>query len=299
MLYLIGLGLSDPQDVTVRGLELIRSCSRVFLDAYTSVLSVGKEGLEEFYGRPVELADRDAVEQGERILDAAAESDVAFLVVGDPLGATTHTDLALRARLRGISYRLIHNASILTAVAACGLQLYTFGETVSVPFWDAVSRPGSFLDKLLANRQRGLHTLCLLDIRVREPTLESLLRGRPQYEPPRFMTCAVAAQQILALVEEMAAAQAAAEPGAGDSDRRAALSPPESCLVVGLARLGNPTEQIVACSLAAMSQRDLGPPLHSLVVPAARLHPVEAEFLAQFADSPEAVALVTAAANAK
>jgi diphthamide biosynthesis methyltransferase len=37
------------------------------------------------------------VEQGaEELLSAGAEGDVALLVVGDPFGATTHTDLVLR-----------------------------------------------------------------------------------------------------------------------------------------------------------------------------------------------------------
>lgn len=43
--YLIGLGLGDPQDVTVRGLEVIKSCERVYLEAYTSILSGGREAL--------------------------------------------------------------------------------------------------------------------------------------------------------------------------------------------------------------------------------------------------------------
>ena len=43
--YLIGLGLGDPTDVTVRGLEIIKKCSRVYLEAYTSIISAGKEGL--------------------------------------------------------------------------------------------------------------------------------------------------------------------------------------------------------------------------------------------------------------
>jgi hypothetical protein len=42
--------------------------------------------------------------------------------------ATTHTDLQLRARALGIPVHIIHNASIMTAVGACGLQLYRFGE---------------------------------------------------------------------------------------------------------------------------------------------------------------------------
>lgn len=45
MLYLIGLGLGDAKDITVRGLEVVRRCSRVYLEAYTSVLTVGKEAL--------------------------------------------------------------------------------------------------------------------------------------------------------------------------------------------------------------------------------------------------------------
>lgn len=45
MLYLIGLGLGDASDITVKGLQALRSCSRVYLEAYTSVLTVGKEVL--------------------------------------------------------------------------------------------------------------------------------------------------------------------------------------------------------------------------------------------------------------
>ena len=42
--------------------------------------------------------------------------------------ATTHTDLELRARALNIPTKVIHNASIMNAVGACGLQLYRFGE---------------------------------------------------------------------------------------------------------------------------------------------------------------------------
>uniref|UniRef100_A0A4W6FWM8 diphthine methyl ester synthase n=1 Tax=Lates calcarifer TaxID=8187 RepID=A0A4W6FWM8_LATCA len=124
MLYLIGLGLGDAADITVKGLEAVRRCSRVYLEAYTSVLTVGKEALEEYYGKQLILADRDLVEQGaEEILKDADVVDVAFLVVGDPFGATTHSDLVLRAVNAGIPYRVIHNASIMNAVGCCGLQV--------------------------------------------------------------------------------------------------------------------------------------------------------------------------------
>ena len=42
---------------------------------------------EEFYGRPVILADREMVElQSDEILRDADKEDVSFLVVGDPFG---------------------------------------------------------------------------------------------------------------------------------------------------------------------------------------------------------------------
>lgn len=58
MLYLIGLGLSDEKDVTVRGLEAIKSSTRVYLEAYTSILGVGKERLvrsSSIYSRQSQL----------------------------------------------------------------------------------------------------------------------------------------------------------------------------------------------------------------------------------------------------
>ncbi|KAK1896503.1 Diphthine methyl ester synthase [Dissostichus eleginoides] len=159
MLYLVGLGLGDATDITVKGLAAVRGCSRVYLEAYTSILTVGKEALEEYYGMPLILADRDLVEQ-----------------------ATTHSDLVLRAVHAGIPYKVIHNASIMNAVGCCGLQ------TVSLVFWTETWKPESFYDKICKNRKAGQHTLCLLDIKVKEQSIENMMRGKKIFEPPRFMT---------------------------------------------------------------------------------------------------------------
>lgn len=43
MLYLVGLGLSDAEDITVKGLDVVKKAKKVYLEAYTSVLTVGKE----------------------------------------------------------------------------------------------------------------------------------------------------------------------------------------------------------------------------------------------------------------
>lgn len=92
---------------------------------------------------------------------------------------------------------IIFNASIMTAVGCCGLQCYRFGETVSIPFFTEKWRPYSFYDKIKGNRERGLHTLCLLDIKVKERSEENLIKNKNIYEPPRFMSCAQAADQLL------------------------------------------------------------------------------------------------------
>uniref|UniRef100_A0A182SEX1 diphthine methyl ester synthase n=1 Tax=Anopheles maculatus TaxID=74869 RepID=A0A182SEX1_9DIPT len=276
MFYIIGLGLGDPEDITVKGLNIIKQCERVYLESYTSILSCGQEKLEEFYGRKLILADREMVEQrADEILEGATAQSIAFLVVGDPFGATTHTDLMLRAKEKGIATSIVHNASIMNAVGCCGLQLYHFGETVSIPYWDETWKPDSFYDKIVANLKHGLHTLCLLDIKVKEPTLESLMKKKREYMPPRFMSVSEAAGQLLEIVANKSkAAEGDKEPEEQKLD--------ENSLVVGLARVGHDSQKIVACTLREMQQMDLGPPLHSLIIPNSNLHELEKEFLQQF-----------------
>ncbi|VEN41822.1 unnamed protein product [Callosobruchus maculatus] len=266
MFFLIGLGLGDCKDITVKGLEIIRKCDKVYLESYTSILTCGVQALEEFYGKELTVADRDLVEQGaDEILGEAKESDVALLVVGDPFGATTHTDLILRAKEKHIEVKCIHNASILSAVGCCGLQLYSFGETVSIPFWSDTWKPDSFFEKICNNYRNNLHTLCLLDIKVKEPTLESMTKKKKVYMDPRFMSVKEAAIQLLEILKS--------------SDSTVI---DEKCLCIGLARVGSETQQIVACSLSKMASVDLGEPLHSLIVVGPKLHPLEDEYLQQF-----------------
>lgn len=45
MFYLVGLGLGDATDITVKGLVIVKTASRVYLEAYTSILTVGKDEL--------------------------------------------------------------------------------------------------------------------------------------------------------------------------------------------------------------------------------------------------------------
>ncbi|KAL2060971.1 hypothetical protein VTL71DRAFT_9023 [Oculimacula yallundae] len=273
MLYLIGLGLSDETDITVKGLETVKKCSRVYLEAYTSILLVEKEVLEKYYGRDVIIADREMVESAsDEILRDAQNVDVAFLVVGDPFGATTHTDLVLRARELSIPIQSIPNASIMSAIGATGLQLYNFGQTVSMVFFTDNWKPASFYDRIRENRSIGLHTLVLLDIKVKEQSLENMARGRKVYEPPRYMTVGQCAAQMLEIEEVK---KEAGEGGVYD----------EESLAIGAARVGGKSEVFVSGTLKQLCDSDevLGGPLHSMVLLGRRTHELESDYVREFA----------------
>ena len=206
--------------------------------------------------------------QSDDILQDAESKDVAFLVVGDPFSATTHTDLALRCRQHEppIPTRMLPNASILTAVGATGLSLYNFGQTVSMVFFTESWRPSSFYDRIAENASLGFHTLVLLDIKVKEPDLQAMARGKIVYEKPRFMSVAQCASQMLEVEEE----------------RQQGICSKES-LAVGVARLGSEDQQIVAGTLEELSAADLGRPLHSLVLCGKKMHEMEWEYVRGFA----------------
>lgn len=267
-LVLVGLGLGDLRDVTLRGLAEIQSSDRVFLENYTAILPECEIAeMEKFYKKDLIVADRDMVESAsEQIIDSARHAKVAVLVVGDPFCATTHSDLFLRAKSLGIPVSLVHNASIVSAIGCTGLHIYRFGEIVTIPFWMGNWKPDSFYDKIKVNAAHGLHTLCLLDIKVKERSLESLMKNRDVFEPPRFMTV----EQGLAQLVEI---EAARPEGVVKADT----------WVVGVARIGRSDQAIRFGTVEEFTSKDpqLGGPLHSLVI-CGDLHEMEREFLNQF-----------------
>lgn len=264
MFVLIGIGLGDESDITLKGLEAVQKADIVYLEAYTSYLiNSSAEQLSKKYGKNVTVADREMVESGE-ILSEADSKNVAFLVVGDVFGATTHSDLIVRCHQKKIETKVIHNASILNAVGCCGLQLYRFGQTISLCFWTETWRPDSWYERLKSNRTAGLHTLVLLDIKVKEISDENLARGRKIYEPPRYMTINQGLQQILDV--EAAKNEKAIDP---------------STMAVGLARVGSSSQKIVSGKISDLLQVDYGEPLHSLII-AGDIHECEMEHLSLY-----------------
>jgi diphthine synthase len=266
VLYIVGLGLGDEKDVTIRGYEAIKKSDKVFLEMYTSILSVDVKKLEEYYEKEILVADRDFVEcQAESIYEPAKDGNVALLIVGDPVCATTHTDIMLRAFDLGIEVELIHNASVMGAAGSSGLQLYNFGQTISIPFFTEGWRPTSFYSKIKYNRAGGMHTLCLLDIKVKEPDFEAMKKGKIVYLPPRYMTVNCACDQLI-LTEEI--------------EGGSAYNPSET-LCVGLARLGQHDQCIIAGTMDELKDQDFGGPLHCMII-CAEVHELELNFLSKY-----------------
>ena len=188
--------------------------------------------------------------------------------------ATTHTDLVLRARSLQIPVSTVPNASIMSAIGATGLQLYNFGQTVSMVFFTDTWKPASFYDRIRENRDIGLHTLVLLDIKVKEQSLENMARGRKIYEPPRYMTVGQCASQMLE-IEQIKKEEGEGKDGVYDDDS----------LAVGCARVGGKTEKFVSGTLKQLCEMDeeLGGPLHSLVLLGRRTHELESDYVREFA----------------
>jgi len=154
---------NDEKDISLKGLEIVKKCSHIYLETYTSILQCKVDDLEELYGKKIIPANRELVEkQAEIILENAKDNDVAFLVIGDAMCATTHKDLMLRAVKEGIKTQVIHNASIINAIGITGLEVYKFGKTTSIPFENEnVKAP---FEVYQSNLKNNLHTLFLLDL---------------------------------------------------------------------------------------------------------------------------------------
>ncbi|HUR62522.1 MAG TPA: diphthine synthase [Candidatus Thermoplasmatota archaeon] len=170
-LHLVGLGLHDAKDVSVKGLERIRAADSVYAEFYTAILTgTPHQELERFLGRPVQVLDRLGVEKGGKdLVEEARNKEVCLLTAGDPLTATTHTDLLVRAQAAGVRVRIVHGSSIYSAAPGLlGLQHYKFGRTTTLVRPEANWSPTSPFDALAENQVRGLHTLVLLDIKADE-----------------------------------------------------------------------------------------------------------------------------------
>ncbi|HWR26135.1 MAG TPA: diphthine synthase [Methanosarcina sp.] len=258
MLTFIGLGLFDEYDISLKGLEAVRDADLVYAEFYTSCLmGTSLEKLEKLYGKRVLLLSRENIEQHPDWLSEAKDKKISFLTGGDTMVSTTHVDLRLRAEKMGIETRLIHGASISSAVSGLtGLQNYRFGKSASMPHPYESKRGKRIVsqapyDIIKQNSELGLHTLVFLDIDKEKGN----------------MTVNTALELLLELEEKK-----------GEGLIRSALA-------VGVARAGSEKPVVKADYVEKLKDFDFGKPLHILVIPG-KLHFLEAEALVKLALGP-------------
>jgi len=259
----VGLGLHDDMGISLRGLVEVRSADTVFVELYTSLMpGFSLERFEKTSGRRVNVVSRaDLEERDAQVIVKAAEKHKAVLLVpGDPLIATTHVSLRIQAEKRGIKTRIVHGASVLSAVIGLsGLHNYKFGKSVTIPFPDETPSETPY-SVIWQNKEFGLHTLCLLDMKA---------------ENRRFLNVHDALKELLRVEAQ-----------------RKKMTVTEETLVIGVARAGSSDATVRAGFIRDVLGYDFGGPPYSLIFPG-ELHFMEAEALTVLAGAPEGLGTVS------
>ena len=248
MLILAGLGLYDEKDMTLKTLEYAKKVDKIYAEFYTAVLTgTTIEKIEETFGKEIVVLDREKVEyETEKLINESKDKDIMFLTAGDPMVATTHVDIAVEARKKGIEVIIINAPSIYSAIGITGLQLYKFGKTTSIVFPEPNYFPETPYDVIKENLKMGYHTLCLLDIHA---------------DKNRFMTANEGLETLLKIEEE----------------RKENLLN-ENTKVVVVARAGSLKPKVVYGKIKDLIDYDFGKPLHCVIIPG-KLHFMEEDAL--------------------
>jgi diphthine synthase len=254
-LTFIGLGLYDEKDISIKGLEEIKKCDRVYAEFYTSnLIGTNINKLENFIGKKIFVLSREETEKGDFIINSAKNKNIVFLSCGDSMSATTHIDLRLRAINIGIKTKIIHGSSIVTAVPGLiGLQNYKLGRTTTLAYPKNNYFPTSPYDIIKKNKKMGLHTLVLLDI---------------QANKNKYMT----ANEGIRLLLDM------------EKIKGKNIINNESIICV-VARAGSSNPTVKAGKIEKLIDENFGKPLHTLVIPG-MLHFMEIEALETLANLP-------------
>ncbi len=254
-LVFVGLGLHDEKGISLQGLEETKTADHVFMELYTSLLpGFSIKRFEALVGKQVHVLSRHDLEEenGKLVLNAAEKGKTVLLVPGDPFIATTHVTLRIDAEKHGVKTRVVHGASIISAIIGLsGLHNYKFGKTVTIPFPENSSETP--YNVIAQNKKQGMHTLCLLDLKADEK---------------RFLTINQALQQLVTV----------------ESKKKKRVITPKT-VAVGIARAGSANPTLKADSINKLSKYDFGDPPHSLIF-IGELHFMEAEALIAFADAP-------------
>jgi len=249
MLSFVGLGISGFESIPIEGLNAISTADVVYLEQFTS--PIGKSDLEKIQNaikgefRP---AKRWLVEDGNEILEAAKENNVALLSYGDPYIATTHIELRARAIENKTETRSIHASSSLTSmIGECGLHFYKVGRIATIMSeMKSLTTPYYVIYK---NLIEGNHTVLLLEYN----------QDKDFFLDPN--------DALKGLLET--------EQG----QRRKVIT--ESSYVIVASRIGFEDQAIISGKISSLSKMNFGKPPHTIIIPG-RLHFTESDALKLF-----------------
>lgn len=163
MLWFVGTGINGYRGLSLAAVDVLKKCSMIYVERFTSALSDSDlQGLNSVLGKEVRPVQRWFVEDGREILEAARKNEVALVTYGDPLIATTHSELRSRAARNSVETAVLHSASgIASIMGETGLHVYKFGRMVTMMSepQSAVSVYNTIIENLLA----GNHTLILTE----------------------------------------------------------------------------------------------------------------------------------------
>jgi len=243
-LSFVGLGLG-AKGITLEGVEEMKGSDVIYLEYYTTPHEPQLlKQVQASTGKSLTIVDRQFVEDGNKILSDAEGKKAVLAVLGDPMIATTHNELRVRAIKRGVETRVIHAATIASAAAsASGLHSYKFSRTVTITR-ESVGKLTQAYHILHENLLEGAHTLLLLEYDI---------------QSGQGVTPADAMAGLLL---------------AEGNFKRGVVS--EGTFAILLSRLGREDPALAAGAFAELSMREMGAPPHCLIIPG-KLHFTEVE----------------------
>jgi diphthine synthase len=265
----MGIGYKK-EHLSIEMLEILKDADEVYLEYYTSFYGSTFEELEELIDKKITICDREIIESKieERILKPAKDKSIVLMVIGDPLVATTHTDLLLRSEDLEVKTQVYHNVSIANFIARTGLQFYKFGKITSIPFFSEKFMPRTPFMVYLDNHKMGAHSLFLLDL---NPSNDIANKGHD-----RYLTAGKSLQFLLDIPKIMIEQEEIEEKDG------AAIDEEDKAIICS--KLGHKDERIVYGSVKDLIEFDakhlLKEPL-CLIIPG-DLHDMEETYLSQF-----------------
>lgn len=242
MLIFAGLGLNEDT-ITDEINEKIKNAKKIYFERYTSPPIPYNDYKFNF---EYEQIGRDFVENGDKILEQSKNETVVLLTYGNPMIATTHMDLRIRAEKLGIKTIILHNSSILSVLPGeTGLHSYKFGRTTTLMTKSKIA-PLSVYDVIFRNLLSELHSIILLEYNLDENI----------YLKPND-----ALKQLLEIEKEQ---------------KKQVFS--ELSLVIVASRVGMKKQNIHCDSVKNLINKEYHKPPHCIIIPS-KLHFTEIEAL--------------------